>query len=627
MSFSIGFKQRIMLSSTLLVAGSLLASNWVSYNNISDSSKAQIERQTTNALSDIEQDINTWLLSNQIVIENAKEILNSDDIEKKIEIAQLLVATTPLDAVNFADKNGQTVGNAGVIDDYDATQEDWFKEAKSTNKIMISDIYFDKGISDKYMFSFLNVGNEGVVGGDIFLEAVDPFIKNVDIAGSEISLYDGNGGLISTSGEGEFGDKISKNNKLKNFEQQVLTNSKGEYRYQSDGDQQHIYYSELKLLGGKKWHIVIDINEAIAHSFLDKQLIYSLVTASVLIILTILLLIFVLAIIYKPIFSLKQRVADLANGNGDLTRRLKVTGDDDLADIAQDVNSFISQLQSMMVDILESSSKISEELDVLKQVSISNDKALKEHAGETEQAVTAITELSASANTVADNAQQTATSTQQASDEAMSSKQLVKASSESVKMLVGEVESASSCINTMHENTQEIVSVLSIIGAIADQTNLLALNAAIEAARAGEQGRGFAVVADEVRSLAARTQTSTAEINNLLSKLTSDATLAVSAMDTTKESCESTTENTILVGTGLDTMAGSIIEINELSSQISTAASEQSEVAEEVSRNMVSIQDMVHDLTENGNLTISSTQTLVDENTQLAKLVSRFKLN
>ncbi len=126
----------------------------------------------------------------------------------------------------------------------------------------------------------------------------------------------------------------------------------------------------------------------------------------------------------------------------------------------------------------------------------------------------------------------------------MLSKDTVLEASSSVISLVDEVGTASSSINTMSENTQQIVSVLGVIGEIADQTNLLALNAAIEAARAGEQGRGFAVVADEVRSLAARTQTSTAEINEILTKLQQDAANAVAAMEVTKRSCERTADNT-----------------------------------------------------------------------------------
>ena len=620
---SIGFKQRIMLSATLFVALSLLVSNWVSYSNTREESKISIHNKATDALDSINNNINAWLDSNKKVVESAKILLNSNDSEKKIEIAKLLVASTPLDAVNFADKAGITMGNGGQFADYDATQEEWYQDAKAANRLMITEIYFDKGISDKYMFSFLDVENNGVIGGDIFLEAVDPFIKKVHFEGAVISLYDDAGGLISTSGNEKFGTRIAN----KTLEQQVLNNGSGEFNYIKNGNEQQVIYSNIELLGGKQWHVVIDIDKSIAYAFLDEQLMSSIITASSLIILTLILLILTLAKIYSPIISLKHRITDLAKGDADLTQRLNVEGNDDLAEIAQGVNTFISQLQTMMSEILTSSAEISNGIEQLHKVSASNDQALNVHAGETQQAVAAITEMSASANTVADNAKQTSLSTQQASDEAVISKQLVASSSESVQALVNEVEIASQRINTMHENTQEIVSVLSVIGAIADQTNLLALNAAIEAARAGEQGRGFAVVADEVRSLAARTQESTAEINELLNKLTDDAALAVNAMNTTKESCQNTTDNTTSVGTGLDSMAGSIIEINELSSHIATASSEQSQVAEQISYNMASIQDMVHELTQNGQLTSASTESLSAANARLADMVNRFKLS
>ncbi|MEG3754823.1 methyl-accepting chemotaxis protein [Psychromonas arctica] len=623
MAISIGFKQRIILASTLLLGVSLLVSNWVSYSTTRAESVAEVERNSHAVLKKVKEDINAWLQSGEVVITSAKKLLNSNDTAKKDEIAKLLVASTPLDAVNFADQQGLTVGNAGVIEDYDATQEEWYQDAKAANKLIITDIYFDKGISDKYMFSFLDVENNGVIGGDIFLEAVDHFIKDVDFKGSEISIYDADGGLISTSGNGKFGDRMVD----KALERHVLSTDNGKFIYQKGSHQQQVFFTDLTLIGGKKWHIVMDIDESVVYQFLDDQLSSAIITAAILILVTIVLLVVTLAKIYTPIISLKERIGSLAQGEGDLTQRLEVKGNDDLAQIAMDVNSFISQLQTMLIDVLTSSAEISEEIRQLKQASLANTQSLRMHSDETNQVVAAITEMSASANAVADNARQTALSTQKTSDEALVSKELVQTSSDSVRMLVTEVDTASERINTMNENTQEIVSVLSVIGAIADQTNLLALNAAIEAARAGEQGRGFAVVADEVRSLAARTQTSTAEINEILLKLTSDAGLSVKAMEVTRESCQSTTDNTIRVGSGLDAMVGSIIEVNELSSQIATAASEQSTVADEISRNMSSIQNMVNDLTENGQLTTNSTENLVTANQQLAALVSRFKLN
>ncbi|MBQ4834433.1 methyl-accepting chemotaxis protein [Pseudoalteromonas sp. MMG010] len=626
MAISIGFKQRIMLASTLLVASALLISNWVSYNQTRTGSRSEIEGQAVSTINVVKNDINSWLSANSNVVEKAKVLLRSNNADKKIEIAKMLVATTPLDAINFADEKGLTIGNAGIIEGYNATEETWYQDAQAASQLIMTDIYFDEGISDKYMFSFLDVENGGVIGGDIFLDAVDEFINSINFRGATISLYDANATLISTSGTQKFGASLSQDKALASFEKELLHSRQGEYRYTLDGDAHYIQYSDIVLLGGKKWHLVIDINESIAYDFLAEQLMFSMITAVVLIILTIVLLVYTLAKVYSPIISLKKRVEDLAQGNGDLTQRLDVEGDDDLAQIATAVNSFIDQLQQIMKEILLSSSKVSNEIEHLKEISRSSTQALDCHASETDQAVTAITQMSASANSVAENAKKTAENTQQASNEAILSKQLIQTSTQGVEVLVSEVDAASQCISTMNENTQEIVSVLSIIGAIADQTNLLALNAAIEAARAGEQGRGFAVVADEVRSLAARTQESTAEINDLLAKLTSDSTLAVDAIDSTKNSCKDTTNSTIQVNTSLDTMTNSIIEINELSSHIATASFEQSDVAEEISRNMNSIQSMVTNLTENGALTQASTETLLRENAQMAALVSRFKL-
>ncbi|WP_435248140.1 methyl-accepting chemotaxis protein [Vibrio sp. nBUS_14] len=196
----------------------------------------------------------------------------------------------------------------------------------------------------------------------------------------------------------------------------------------------------------------------------------------------------------------------------------------------------------------------------------------------------------------------------------------------SVADLITEVETMACSIYSMQQNSQKIGSVVSVIGDIADQTNLLALNAAIEAARAGEQGRGFAVVADEVRALAARTQQSTSEINNMLSDLNEGTRTVVNAMDETKLCCEKTAEATKNVNVSLDVMVNSITRINDLGLEIATAAEQQSVVTDEISRNMTTIQSMVHELTSNSTQTMENTQNLTQSNRQLSVLVDQFKL-
>jgi methyl-accepting chemotaxis protein len=355
--------------------------------------------------------------------------------------------------------------------------------------------------------------------------------------------------------------------------------------------------------------------------------VYSMITTStILIILSFIIVIWIITAIIKNLLTLKERIDTLSTGEADLTSRLVIVNDDELGDISQSVNKFIIYLQSMMLDISQASVHITNSTEQLNQQSIKVNKALQTHASETEQVVSAITEMGSTSDSVAQNAADTSINTQKANDEAILSKTIVTEASNSVISLVDEVDSASASINTMSGNTQEIIKALSVIGEIADQTNLLALNAAIEAARAGEQGRGFAVVADEVRSLAARTQTSTAEINKILSTLSNDADNAVAAMDVTRSSCQRTAENTARVTESLDKMTNFIFHINDLNAQIATASEEQSAVTEEVNRNMNNISDMVKELTRSGQETLDSTQNLASANSQLDALVKKFKL-
>ena len=355
--------------------------------------------------------------------------------------------------------------------------------------------------------------------------------------------------------------------------------------------------------------------------------VYSVVTTSaILIILSFVIVIWIISAIVKSLLTLKERIDTLSTGEADLTSRLAIVYDDELGDISRSVNNFIIYLQSMMLDISQASGHITRSTEQLNEQSIKVNSALLTHASETDQVVSAITEMSSTSESVAQNAADTSLNTQKANDEAILSKAIVTEASNSVIALVDEVDSASVSINTMNDNTQEIIKALSVIGEIADQTNLLALNAAIEAARAGEQGRGFAVVADEVRSLAARTQTSTAEINKILSTLSNDAENAVLAMDVTRTSCQRTAENTARVTDSLDNMTNFIVHINDLNTQIATASEEQSAVTEEVNRNMTNISEMVQELTRSGQETLDSTHNLASANSQLDSLVKKFKL-
>jgi len=324
--------------------------------------------------------------------------------------------------------------------------------------------------------------------------------------------------------------------------------------------------------------------------------------------------------------TLKTNIDALSNGDADLTRRITIRAEDELGAIGHSVNRFIVYLQNMIGEVTQATGAMSTSLEQLQQTSAQTNKILVRHASETDQTVTAITEMSSTADTVAQNAAQTAAFTQRANEHADRSRVVVGEASSSVGALIGEVASATHTVENMRQDAARITETLGVIGAIAGQTNLLALNAAIEAARAGEQGRGFAVVADEVRALAARTQASTSQINEMLARLTIGVSSSVAAMENTQASCQSAADATARVNIGLDEMAGSVSHINNLSTQIATAAEQQSAVTEEINRSMVHIRHMVEELVQSGHATETNTQSLQNANGRVIALMSRFKV-
>jgi methyl-accepting chemotaxis protein len=329
---------------------------------------------------------------------------------------------------------------------------------------------------------------------------------------------------------------------------------------------------------------------------------------------------------YRPIVDLRVVVTDLASGDCDLTHRLDIKSSDDLGLIAEGINRFTESLQGLILNVATTTQNLGESVSQISDKASLNHNLMDDHAKETEQAVSAITEMSATADSVAQSALSASQLTEDSSQQAETCKGLVKNSITSIEALIIDVEDMSKSIFTLNDDIIQIESVLSVIGGIAEQTNLLALNAAIEAARAGEQGRGFAVVADEVRSLASRTQDSTKQINEMLAKLQSGTSSVVTAMENTKQGCQNSAEATEKSTHSLDVMTGSIIELNALNMQIAAAAEEQSVTTNEISRNMTMIQNMVGELEKNDSETLISVTEIENNKSQLIEVVEHFKL-
>ncbi|MCS6209977.1 methyl-accepting chemotaxis protein [Shewanella baltica] len=327
-----------------------------------------------------------------------------------------------------------------------------------------------------------------------------------------------------------------------------------------------------------------------------------------------------------PIKNMADNLNDIAKGEGDLTKRLTVKGEDEIAQLGQSFNLFVDKLQTIIGDVANATAKVKSAANAIHDQTKVMSSQLISHNNETDQVVTAITEMSATASEVAQNTTQVAEATHAATGDVANAQRCVDASLEEISALMAQINNAAGSIQSLSEQSKKINNVLSVIGGIAEQTNLLALNAAIEAARAGEQGRGFAVVADEVRNLASRTQSSTLEINEMLSELHKLVALAVKTMEESQQSCVRSVDSSRAISESLGSVTSAVTAINDMSTQIATAATEQSSVTEEINRNVFAIQEIVNELLHSSEDAARVSQTVSQEGINLGKLVGQFKI-
>lgn len=330
--------------------------------------------------------------------------------------------------------------------------------------------------------------------------------------------------------------------------------------------------------------------------------------------------------IARPLKQMVLMLDDIAKGDGDLTKRLHVDRADELGQIANGFNTFLNKLQNMIRDVVSSVQKVSDSSENTADIAIRTNQGVQKQMSEIDQVATAVHEMTATAQDVARNATLAAESANAADRSANDGKRIVNNTSQAIASLATEIGRAVAVVQNLAKDSENINAILTAIRGIAEQTNLLALNAAIEAARAGEQGRGFAVVADEVRNLAQKTQQATEEIQAMIQQLQQGTREVVKVMEDSQGKTDDSVRHAAEAAEALHSITEAVSVINDMNTQIASAAEEQSAVAEDINRNVTNIGQVAAEVAGGADEASQASAELTKLAEQQRRLINQFRV-
>jgi len=565
---------------------------------------------------------------------------------------QLLAAWTGWEPNAFDGRDAQFVGTAGhdasgryvpywyrngskialePLVDYDTPGAgDYYLLAKQTRKPVILEPYlYPVGGVTKLITSIVAPVIEngrfiGVVGVDLLIASLQEEAKQIKILNGTFAFFSHGGTVIAHP------DSTRLGRNMRETEGDVLGEDLPRFvaavadaqpfmtqRESSLYPSKTLIISEPIALGdtGKSWSIAmaLPMNEVLkVLTTLMQQMLFISIAGLVLMIALIWLLSRSIA---HPLREVVAVLEDIASGEGDLTRQLPVQGNDEITHLASAFNRFVDKIHTLVRQTTDAVTQLTTAAAHLSDGSEEAKAQVERQRTETEQVATAMHEMTATVQEVSRNANSAAHAARDANQEAGKGERIVQNTVAAIEALARDIDAAAEVIRRLETDSDTIGKVLDVIRSIAEQTNLLALNAAIEAARAGEQGRGFAVVADEVRTLASRTQESTKEIQTMIERLQAGAESAVTAMQQSRSRSVETVAQAGQAGAALNSIATAIVRIDDMNTQIASAAEEQSAVAEEINRN-------VNNITQSVEMTAQGSRTIANSSEQLAQLAN-----
>ncbi|MDD0970789.1 MULTISPECIES: methyl-accepting chemotaxis protein [Pseudomonas] len=629
MNKNLRFSHKILLAAALIViaafASFTLYNDWLQRNAIREDLDNYL-----NEMGEVTADnIQTWLSGRILLIENAAQNIAINP--EPAAVASLLeqkALTSTFMASYLGDATGHFTirPDAKMPDGFDPRVRPWYKGAESSSTSTLTEPYIDAA-TGQTIISIATAAKKagqsvGVVGGDLSLQTLINTLSARDFSGMGYAF------LVSADGKIlVHPDKALVMKSLKEAYPQDTPRISSDFSEVTvDGKTRIVTFTPIKGLPSVNWYIGLSVDKDKAFSMLSEFRASAVIATVIAVAIIIALLGMLIRILIQPLHVMTRAMEDIADGEGDLTKRLTIQNQDEFGVLGTAFNRFVERIHGSIREVSSATGQVNEV--ALRVVAASNSSMYNsdQQASRTNSVAAAINQLGAAAQEIARNAAQASTQASDARGLAEDGQQVVDRSIKAMNQLSSMLSASSSNIESLNSKTVNIGQILEVITSISQQTNLLALNAAIEAARAGEAGRGFAVVADEVRNLAHRTQESAQQVQTMIEELQVGARESVSTMSDSQRHSQDSVDIANLAGERLNSVTQRIGEIDGMNQSVATATEEQTAVVESINVDITEINTLNQEGVENLQATLRACSDLEQQASRLKQLVGSFRI-
>ncbi|MFB2654870.1 methyl-accepting chemotaxis protein [Shewanella seohaensis] len=620
---SYSLKQKILISVVIalsLVIGSL---SWQSYSSqkslLLQNSLEQVQRLGEQQAERIQE----WLAGRQDIV----GALVSKVEGNSLSALQQAQASGRFQLTYYGTETGQMLDSDPSIDrtGYDPRTRPWYKQAMNERGLILTKPYVDVAYN-VLVVTMAQATSQGVVGGDLSIASLVESVNRMTLpANGYAIMMHKDGTVIAYKDASKAMKPVGQIDNDLNHDLPQQSRQAGTLLpmyFENEGRDKLVWGVDIP---NTDWELVIVLDKETLEAPLTDLLLTQFGLSAVVLLLSVLAISWLVNLLLGPLGRVSQALARIADGNGDLTQRIEVDTQDEVGVLADSFNRFVGSQHQLISHIRQLASELDADAERSLKTNHIAVAELQRQQQEVAMVATAVTEMASATNEIAANAENTATAAQQSAASSFQGKELVNKTRSSINSLADEVAQATGVIEDLSRHAQSISSILATIQGIAEQTNLLALNAAIEAARAGEQGRGFAVVADEVRVLSRRTQDSTQEVHATIETLQRTTAKAVSLMESSQMLAGNSVEDANAAAKALEEITQAVNVISDMAGQIATAAEEQTQVTGEITQNTVAIKDVTDEITEAAKSDLTQAQGLKaranDLNAQVATFI------